>query len=381
MIVDRADRSGLAQLYQLRGRVGRARASALRLPALPPAERADRGGARRALEALADHTELGAGFQIAMRDLELRGAGNLLGAEQSGHVAASASSSTARCSTRRWPRRGADGRGRRRRTGPPRRAGRRLPARDLHPLRGGQDRRPPAHRRRREPGELRAIRDELEDRFGPPPPRGREPAGAAAGADRTRPRRRAQRRARGGRLSVTGIELDPEQAGRSASRSRARCTSGARRRPRRCRRARGARAERPAAVLTMAKGLRGGGGQHERGGADNGDAARFVSPSRERGPRPARVGPRRQGRSADRGPAPRAAPRPLVFGVALRRALRGVAIAEGLGPPSIPSGASRSSRTRPAHAEASRQEFTQDSSVVTERVQVRLQDSWPPDPA
>ncbi len=87
LIVERADMLGLAQLYQIRGRVGRSEVPAhayLFYPdamELPPE-------ARARLSTLADHTELGSGFSIAMRDLEIRGAGELLGAEQSGHVAA-----------------------------------------------------------------------------------------------------------------------------------------------------------------------------------------------------------------------------------------------------------------------------------------------------
>jgi transcription-repair coupling factor (superfamily II helicase) len=87
LVVERADLLGLAQLYQIRGRVGRSEVPAhayLFYPdamELPPE-------ARARLSTLADHTELGSGFSIAMRDLEIRGAGELLGAEQSGHVAA-----------------------------------------------------------------------------------------------------------------------------------------------------------------------------------------------------------------------------------------------------------------------------------------------------
>jgi transcription-repair coupling factor (superfamily II helicase) len=83
MIVDRADRFGLAQLYQLRGRVGRSHRRAacyLLVPETPDPAAEER------LQVLEHHTDLGAGYRIALRDLELRGAGNLLGAEQSGHV-------------------------------------------------------------------------------------------------------------------------------------------------------------------------------------------------------------------------------------------------------------------------------------------------------
>ena len=85
LIVDRAEAMGLAQLYQLRGRIGRSTEQAYAhlfapLGATPESQ--------KRLEALMDFTELGSGFAIAMRDLEIRGAGNLLGSEQSGHIAA-----------------------------------------------------------------------------------------------------------------------------------------------------------------------------------------------------------------------------------------------------------------------------------------------------
>jgi len=87
LIVDRADVFGLSQLYQIRGRVGRSRERAYAYLLYPSAAALTHEAANR-LAALSDYTELGAGFKIAMRDLELRGAGSLLGDEQSGHVAA-----------------------------------------------------------------------------------------------------------------------------------------------------------------------------------------------------------------------------------------------------------------------------------------------------
>ncbi len=87
LIVERADMFGLSQLYQIRGRVGRSRERAYAY-LLYPSAAALTEDAQKRLSALSDYTELGAGFKIAMRDLELRGAGNLLGDEQSGHVAA-----------------------------------------------------------------------------------------------------------------------------------------------------------------------------------------------------------------------------------------------------------------------------------------------------
>jgi transcription-repair coupling factor (superfamily II helicase) len=87
LIVERSDHFGLSQLYQIRGRVGRSRERAYAYLLYDSAAGLTAEAAQR-LAALSDFTELGAGFQIAMRDLELRGAGNLLGDEQSGHVAA-----------------------------------------------------------------------------------------------------------------------------------------------------------------------------------------------------------------------------------------------------------------------------------------------------
>ena len=87
LIVERADALGLAQLYQIRGRVGRSDLLAHAYLFYPDASELT-PEARARLATLADHTELGAGFAIAMRDLEIRGAGELLGAEQHGHLAA-----------------------------------------------------------------------------------------------------------------------------------------------------------------------------------------------------------------------------------------------------------------------------------------------------
>ena len=87
LVVERADVFGLSQLYQIRGRVGRSRERAYAYLLYPSAAALTPEAAQR-LSALSDYTELGAGFKVAMRDLELRGAGNLLGDEQSGHVAA-----------------------------------------------------------------------------------------------------------------------------------------------------------------------------------------------------------------------------------------------------------------------------------------------------
>jgi transcription-repair coupling factor (superfamily II helicase) len=87
LIVEHADSFGLAQLYQIRGRVGRSSERAYAYLLYDSAAALTPEAAQR-LSALSDYTELGSGFKIAMRDLEIRGAGNLLGDEQSGHVAA-----------------------------------------------------------------------------------------------------------------------------------------------------------------------------------------------------------------------------------------------------------------------------------------------------
>jgi len=87
IIINRADRFGLAQLYQLRGRVGRERQQAYAYLLVPAAGRVDETAQKR-LQVIEEMTELGGGFRLAMRDLEIRGAGNLLGAEQHGHIAA-----------------------------------------------------------------------------------------------------------------------------------------------------------------------------------------------------------------------------------------------------------------------------------------------------
>ncbi len=87
IFIDRADRFGLAELHQLRGRVGRYRKKAYAYLLVPP-----RGSisteAQKRLKAIEEYSDLGAGFRIAMRDMEIRGAGNLLGSEQHGHIAA-----------------------------------------------------------------------------------------------------------------------------------------------------------------------------------------------------------------------------------------------------------------------------------------------------
>jgi transcription-repair coupling factor (superfamily II helicase) len=87
IIIDRADRFGLADLYQLRGRVGRAQHQAYAYLFLPR-HLMTVGDAKKRVSAIRQYSQLGAGFKIAMRDLEIRGAGNLLGTAQSGHITA-----------------------------------------------------------------------------------------------------------------------------------------------------------------------------------------------------------------------------------------------------------------------------------------------------
>jgi len=210
LIVERADQLGLAQAYQIRGRVGRSAQRAYAYLLYPSEEALSREAGSR-LATLSDYTELGSGFAIAMRDLELRGAGNLLGDEQSGHVAA---------------------------------VGFELYVAMLddavEALRRGEGERPeelvrldvdvdaylPAgyipfeaakidvHRRiagASEPGELRALAEELSDRFGPLP----DPVENLLALQRARillGRSGARTvEVRGGRLSVAPIELDSER--------------------------------------------------------------------------------------------------------------------------------------------------------------------------
>ena len=85
MIIERCDRFGLAELYQLRGRIGRWSRQAYAYLMLPKHEVLS-GDARKRISAIRRYTHLGAGFKLALRDLEIRGAGNLLGSEQSGHI-------------------------------------------------------------------------------------------------------------------------------------------------------------------------------------------------------------------------------------------------------------------------------------------------------
>jgi transcription-repair coupling factor (superfamily II helicase) len=86
IFIHNADNFGLAELYQLRGRVGRSNTQAYCHLIVPPIKKLTPTAVKR-LQALEEHTDLGSGFQLAMRDMEIRGAGNLLGGEQSGFIA------------------------------------------------------------------------------------------------------------------------------------------------------------------------------------------------------------------------------------------------------------------------------------------------------
>ncbi|MDP3910292.1 MAG: transcription-repair coupling factor, partial [Gemmatimonadales bacterium] len=170
MIVDRADRFGLAQLYQLRGRVGRShrRASCyLLVPDLVDPQAEER------LRVLEHHTDLGSGYRIALRDLELRGAGNLLGGEQSGHVQAVGFDMYLRWleETVRGLKSGEGGRGTGAEWAPPD-VTLDAPAHLPEAYVDDDEAKLELYRRlarAEHPGEIQAVREELRDRFGPLP--------------------------------------------------------------------------------------------------------------------------------------------------------------------------------------------------------------------
>jgi transcription-repair coupling factor (superfamily II helicase) len=215
LIVERSDQLGLAQAYQIRGRVGRSRERAYAYLLYPSPEALTTEAAAR-LATLSDNTELGSGFRVAMRDLEIRGAGHLLGEEQSGHVAAIGFELYCQMLEQAAEElRAGDGA-----AGEP---AEREPIRievdvdaylppDYVPF---EEAKIDLHRRlagARDRGELRALREELADRFGAPPQsvenllelaRVRIELGAA-GARSVE--------FRGGALRVSPLELDSEQA-------------------------------------------------------------------------------------------------------------------------------------------------------------------------
>ena len=213
LIVERADVFGLAQLYQIRGRVGRSRERAYAYLLYPSAAALTAEAAQR-LSALSDYTELGAGFKIAMRDLEIRGAGNLLGDEQSGHVAALGLRALHADARRGRGGRSAEGEGADEDWEPVRldvNVDAYVPA-DYIPY---EQAKVDVHRRiagAREVADLVLLREELEDRFGELP----EPLRNLIALQQARIKLgQAGARAvtfRGGRLAVTPIELDSVRA-------------------------------------------------------------------------------------------------------------------------------------------------------------------------
>ncbi len=213
LIVERADQFGLAQLYQIRGRVGRSPERAYAYLLYPSAAALTPEAAQR-LAALSDHTELGAGFRIAMRDLEIRGAGSLLGDEQSGHVAALGFELYLSMLDEAVA--AAEEEGREEQPEPVRldvNVDAYVPA-DYVPYELAKV---DVHRRvagAREVAELEALRAELEDRFGPVP----APVENLLTLQQARIKLgEAGARAvtfRGGLLSVTPVDLDAAQASR-----------------------------------------------------------------------------------------------------------------------------------------------------------------------
>jgi transcription-repair coupling factor (superfamily II helicase) len=213
LIVERADHLGLAQAYQIRGRVGRSRERAHAYMLYPSEEGVTEEAGSR-LATLSDHTELGSGFRIAMRDLELRGAGDLLGSEQSGHVAAVGFELYVEMLDEAVAAlRGGDGAER--------------PESEVRvdadisafvpseyiPYEAAKI---DVHRRiagARKPGELRELRDELRDRFGPPP----EPIEALLAIQRARIEfgrdGAGSLELRGGRIVAAGLDYDSERVG------------------------------------------------------------------------------------------------------------------------------------------------------------------------
>ena len=217
LIVERADQLGLAQAYQIRGRVGRSTERAFAYMLYPSEEALTREAGAR-LATLSDYTELGSGFAIAMRDLELRGAGDLLGDEQSGHVAAVgfelyvALLDEAVEALRAERGEAGEGEG----EAPVRldvEVDAYLPP-EYVPFETAKI---DIHRRlaaARRPGELRALRDELRDRFGPLP----EPVANLLELQRARIEfgraGASTAEIRGGRLSIVPLELEAPMVGR-----------------------------------------------------------------------------------------------------------------------------------------------------------------------
>ncbi len=168
IIIDRADRFGLAQLYQIRGRVGRSSQRAFAYLMTPPGERLTRD-ARRRLAALQEFQALGSGYHVAVRDLEIRGAGNILGEEQSGHLEAIGFDLYCRLLEEAV----AELKGGARQPLLDIRVDLKLPAYLPDDYVGDAQQKMELYRRLNRITELRGfrlLRDELHDRFGPPPP-------------------------------------------------------------------------------------------------------------------------------------------------------------------------------------------------------------------
>jgi len=208
LIVERADHFGLAQLYQIRGRVGRSRERAYAYLLYDSAAALSPDAAQR-LSALSDFTELGAGFRIAMRDLELRGAGNLLGDEQSGHVAALGFELYMQMLDEAM--REAEGQADGDESWEPVRLDVDVDAYVPAEYVGFEQAKIELHRRiaaARDVAELEQLRSELADRFGPPP----EPVEHLLDLQRARIKLGAAGARvvtfRSGRLAITPIELD-----------------------------------------------------------------------------------------------------------------------------------------------------------------------------
>ena len=169
IIINRADRYGLSQLYQLRGRVGRSDRRGLRLPADPARGQRCRRSRRSGWRRSASSATSGSGFRVAALDLEIRGAGNLLGGEQSGHIEAVGFDMYMKLLEQ--TDQGAEGRGARGR-GPRQRQPARRPAdrRDLHPGHEPAADGLPADGRACAPTpSCDRLMDEVRDRYGPPP--------------------------------------------------------------------------------------------------------------------------------------------------------------------------------------------------------------------
>ena len=197
MFVNRADHFGLAQLYQLRGRVGRSHRRAYCYLLVPDAVDPD---AERRLQVLEHHTELGSGYRVALKDMEMRGAGNILGPEQSGFVQAVGFDMYLRMLDEQVQRlqRG-DGAAR----PAPADVSLDLPAYLPDDYMPGQDAKLDAYRRltrMADAGEIDALQAEVRDRFGPLPP----PAATFFAA--------AVLRVVGGQLGIEGITVRGSEA-------------------------------------------------------------------------------------------------------------------------------------------------------------------------